>query len=83
MIRAVQLKAARALLRWNQDQLAEASGVGLATIKRMETREGSVGGYAEKVWKVQRALEEAGIIFIEEDDVSGVGVRLKKRPARD
>ena len=83
MIRAVQLKAARALLRWNQDQLAEASGVGPATIKRMETREGSIGGYAEKVWKVQRALEEAGIIFIEEDDLDGVGVRLKKGPPRD
>lgn len=78
MIRAVQLKAARALLSWNQDQLAEASGVGPATIKRMETREGSIGGYAEKVWKVQRALEEAGIIFLDKDGVGGVGVRLKE-----
>ena len=82
MIRAAQLKAARALLGWNQDQLAEASGVGASTIKRMETRKGSIGGYAENVWKVQRALEDAGIIFIDEDDTDGVGVRLKKGPPR-
>ena len=77
MIRAAQLKAARALLGWNQDQLAEASAVGASTIKRMETREGSIGGYAENVWKVQRALEDAGIIFIDKDGIGGVGVRLK------
>ncbi len=43
---------------------------------------GRFGGYAENVWKVQRALEEAGIGFIDEDDIDGVGVRLKKRSPR-
>lgn len=78
MIVAAQLKAARSLLGWGQDRLAEASGVGSSTIKRMEGREGSIGGYAENVWKVQRALEEAGIVFIDKDSVGGVGVRLNE-----
>ena len=41
---------------------------------------GRFGGYTENVRKIQR-LEEAGIIFID-DDIGGVGVRLKKRPPR-
>ena len=32
---------------------------------------------AENVWKVQRALESSGVIFIEEND-EGPGVRLRK-----
>jgi len=35
-------------------------------------------GYAENVWKIQRALEEAGIIFIDKDGAAGVGVRLRE-----
>ena len=78
MILPAQLKAARALLGWSQDGLAQASGVGASTIKRMETREGSIGGHADNVWKIQAALEDAGIIFIDKDGVGGVGVRLKE-----
>ena len=33
-------------------------------------------GCVENVWKVQRALEDAGIIFIDKDEAGGVGVRL-------
>jgi hypothetical protein len=32
---------------------------------------------AENVWKVQQALEDAGVIFIDEDE-EGPGVRLRK-----
>ncbi len=78
MILPAQLKAARALLGWSQDKLAQGSGVGASTIKRMETREGSIGGHADNVWKIQRALEEAGIIFIDKDGAAGVGVRLRQ-----
>jgi len=35
-------------------------------------------GFARNVWKVQSALEEAGIIFIDEDGAAGVGVRLRE-----
>ena len=73
---SAQLRAARGLLGWSQSQLAEASGVGLSTIRRMEGSDGPLKGTAENVWKVQQALEDAGVIFIDADK-EGPGVRLK------
>ncbi len=77
MITVAQMRAARGLLGWNQARLAEASGLAVSTIKRMEGSERLLRGTAENVWKVQQALEEAGVIFIDEDD-EGPGVRLRK-----
>jgi hypothetical protein len=64
------------LLGWEQKTLADEAGLGLSTIKRLETARGPVGGTAESVWAVQEALENAGIIFIDGDDTAGTGVRL-------
>ncbi len=81
MIIPTQFRAARGLLGWSQAKLAEASGLALSTIKRMEGSEGVVRGHAENVWRVQAALEDAGIIFIDEN--GGVaGVRLKAPSGR-
>lgn len=77
MITVAQLRAARALIGWSQPELAEHSGVGIATIRRMEGARGLPKTTAENVWKVQRALEDAGIIFINDND-EGPGVRLRK-----
>ena len=82
MITGGQLRAARSLLGWNQDALAENSAVAVSTVRRMEASSGPVRGYSENVWKVQRALEAAGIEFIDENDSGGVGVRLKDRVPR-
>ena len=81
MILVAQVRAARGLLDWNQTRLAEATGLALSTIKRMEGSEGILRGNSENVWKVQKALEAAGIRFIDEDDGGGSGVRLKDRMA--
>ena len=78
MITVEQVKAARSLLRWNQHELANTSGLAISTIRRMEGKSGLLSGYAENVWKVQSALEEAGIIFIDKDGAAGVGVRLRE-----
>jgi transcriptional regulator with XRE-family HTH domain len=77
VITVAQLRAARALIGWSQPELAEHSGVGIATIRRMEGARGLPKTTAENVWKVQRALEDAGIIFINDND-EGPGVRLRK-----
>ncbi len=71
-----QVRAARGLLGWSQSQLAETSGVGLSTIRRMEGSDGPLRGTAGNVWKVQQALEDASVIFIDADD-EGPGVRLR------
>ena len=74
---AEQLRAARALLDWSQDQLAEKSGVGVATVRRLEGQSGNLRTYSETLWRLQSALEEAGVIFISDADGLGPGVRLK------
>ena len=80
MITGGQLRAARGLIEWKQITLAEKSGLALSTIRRMEGERGLLRSSAENVLKVQQALEDAGVIFIDaEERVGGPGVRLKER----
>jgi transcriptional regulator with XRE-family HTH domain len=76
MLYTAQIKAARSLLGWKQTDLAKASGVGIATIQRIEKSEGPASGNYSTVLKIQAALEKAGIEFTDEESV--VGVRLKR-----
>lgn len=77
MIGPAQIKAARALLGLGQVELSKLAGVGLRTVKRIELAE-EISGSAQTLWKIQTALEEAGVEFIPEDDTKGPGVRLKR-----
>jgi predicted transcriptional regulator len=72
-----QIRAARGLLAWSQTDLASRAGLSLPTVKRLE------GGFGPKVSddardKLQRALEAAGIVFIDENG-GGAGVRFGRR----
>jgi predicted transcriptional regulator len=84
MITAAQIRAARALLGLDQRRLAEAAGLSLPTIQRMEGSAGQVRGNVESLVKVVEALEKAGIELIGEGATSaggGRGVRLRTPPA--
>jgi predicted transcriptional regulator len=72
------IRAARALLRWEQRELAKASSVSLPTIKRLESKPGYMAAHMSTVTALRMALETAGIEFIEENG-GGPGVRLRKR----
>lgn len=72
-----QIKAARALLAWSQGDLAEAAGVSIPTVKRLEALDGPLGGRSDTIAKIVAALEHAGIEFIDENG-GGEGVRLRK-----
>lgn len=72
-----QLRAARALLRWEQRDLADASGVSLPSVKRLETQPGSLAAQERTIAALRKALERAGIEFISENG-GGLGVRLRK-----
>ena len=67
-----QVRAARALLRWSQADLARHSGVSLPTVRRLEATPGIIAGRAETVWKLQEALEQAGVRFVYDDSTVGV-----------
>jgi transcriptional regulator with XRE-family HTH domain len=77
MIDAVQIRAARGLLNLSQASLARIAAVHVATIRRLEAAT-KVRGAAETLWKIQRALENAGIEFISADAGKGPGVRLRQ-----
>jgi transcriptional regulator with XRE-family HTH domain len=79
MIESAQIRAARALLGWRQEDLSKASGVGTATIQRIEKSDRPITGYISTLVRIQAALEKAGIQFIEDDDIGGFGLRLTKR----
>ena len=78
MLQAAQIRAARALLAWRQDDLAKASKTGLATIARIEQREGPAQGQVSTIIRIQKALERAGIRFTE-DDGGSYGVRFEPK----
>ena len=73
-----QVKAARALLAWSQEQLASAANISIPTIKRLEAQDGPLGGRSETGSKIRMALEAAGVEFIDQNG-GGPGVRLRKR----
>ena len=76
MLFAEQIRAARALLGWRQEDLAKAAGVGPATIYRLEKGSGPVMAYVSTLMRIQSAFERAGVRFIDNDPGGGVGVRL-------
>ncbi len=78
MIHPIQVRAARVLLGMDQQELATTSGVGLATLKRFEASGNNLTGTVQTISKIRRALETAGIVFIEQDEHLGPGVRLKR-----
>jgi len=77
LIRGSQLRAARALVRWSPDDLAERSRVALATILQVEAEDGPVSVTAAEARALCRAVEGAGVEFLAENG-GGVGARFAK-----
>jgi len=80
VITAAQLKAARALLGIDQRTLAQAAGLSLPTVQRMEASKGTIRGTVDSLVKLVSALEAAGVELLAEGAPStggGRGVRLR------
>jgi hypothetical protein len=69
------------LLRWDQQELADASGISLPSIKRLETQPGPLSAQERTLTELRRALEKAGVEFIAENG-GGAGVRMKKKAGK-
>jgi transcriptional regulator with XRE-family HTH domain len=74
---SAQIRAARALLRWTAEDLAKASALSVATIRRAELTSEETMMTAANDLAVRRTLEAAGVEFIDENG-GGPGVRLRK-----
>lgn len=82
MLTPDQLRAARALVKWSREDLAEKSGVAAITIKGFEL---GADSKISTLTKLRRALEAAGVAFIEDggkSDEGGPGVRLRGQRSR-
>lgn len=73
-----QIRAARALIRWTAADLAKASSVSVATIRRAELMALETSLTAANDQAIRRALEVAGVAFIDANG-GGPGVRLRER----
>jgi len=78
MITGRQVRAARALLNWTQEALAEEALVALTALKRLESERG-LHVHEGTRDQVRRALEGAGVLFIDSD--RGLGVMLLNEAA--
>jgi transcriptional regulator with XRE-family HTH domain len=77
MITSEQIRAARALLRIEQDDLARRAHVSVTTIRRIEAENGAVRVAEATVGEIRKALEAGGAEFIAD------GVRRRRRPPFD
>jgi hypothetical protein len=77
-LKALQIRAARALIKWSAEDLARHSSVSLRTIRRAELTDQHTTLTAPNDLAIRHAFETAGIEFIDENG-GGPGVRLKKR----
>ena len=79
MITGAQIRCARAGLRWTAAELAVHAGVGVQTVKRLETHEGVPHSRSSSLAAIQSALEAAGIEFIG-TPTDRPGIRLPTKP---
>jgi transcriptional regulator with XRE-family HTH domain len=65
------IRAARELLRWNQEDLAERAGIGVSTLRVYEVKPGKLTAPPETRARIIAALQGAGIEFLDN------GVKLR------
>lgn len=71
MITSRQVRAARALLGWTQEMLADKAVIALTALKRLESESYKVVNDNTR-HQVMKALEAAGIVFLDSDRGRGV-----------
>jgi transcriptional regulator with XRE-family HTH domain len=80
MITSCQIRAARALINWSGRELADKSGIGVATIRRMELADGVPSSNAQNLELIQKTLEGLGVEFVgSPEDRPGVRLNIVKK----
>jgi transcriptional regulator with XRE-family HTH domain len=70
------LRAARALLGWEQPDLAKEAGISISTIRKIE--QGTLAMGPETRRRIVQSFKANGLAFIPADDCGGIGVRITK-----
>ena len=73
LVLTCQIRAARALIGWEQANLAQEAGIGISTVRRLEGIRGRISAHVDTVERIRAAFERAGVEFI---GPSNPGVRL-------
>jgi transcriptional regulator with XRE-family HTH domain len=76
MMDPAQLRAARGLVGWSQRDLAERSGMDINTVKNFEQGRSNPGRSTLIAWR--NAFAAAGVMFLDDDEGYGAGVRFRK-----
>jgi DNA-binding transcriptional regulator YiaG len=76
VISPAQVRAARALVKMKQSDLASAADVGLQTLKNYELEASDPRGSTLK--KLELAFRAVGVVFLDADAEGGPGVRLAR-----
>ncbi len=76
MVTPAQCRAARGLIAWNQQELADRAHIGIVTVHQFES--GLSQPRRVTLEAIRRALEAAGVEFIDEEGGRGAGVRMQK-----
>ena len=79
MITPAQCRAARGLLDWSQQDLADRAGVGIVTVRQFEA--GVHEPRRATVQVVKQAFEAAGVEFLDPSN-GGAGLRLAKQRSK-
>lgn len=84
MISVAQIKAARAMLGWSTQVLADTAGVSVATIKKYEQQAGIPRANARILNAIMLALSSAGITFTGDPLINpGVTLNMSERDIWD
>jgi transcriptional regulator with XRE-family HTH domain len=67
LLSAGQIKAARALLDWSQDDLAYAAGLSVSTVRNLES--GNMSPRSATAHDIRKAIENAGLEFVEPEGI--------------
>ena len=79
MLSSSQIRAARALLGWSGNDLADQSGIGITTLRRYELQDGIPSANTKVLLTIKNTLEKEGIEFTGDPLVNpGVTLNLKK-----
>lgn len=76
MVTPEQCRAARAWLGWNQEELANRTSVSVSSIRDFEN--GKRTPFANNMSAIARALSDAGIEMISDDEGKAAGIRFQK-----